>query len=262
MRQIGVIELVIGYKRWRDQKYLLNRIDLPILVRAYLTYPAIQVYFVLFAAGTVGCLYLAQDWATVALAAAAAVLIYPVVWYLLHRFVLHGAWLYKSPWTAALWKRIHFDHHQNPNDLAVLFGGLHTTLPTILVVTYPIGWLIGGIPGGLAAVAAALAATCFYEFMHCIQHLSYKPNSPFARRIKRLHLAHHFHNENGNFGITNFVWDKLLGTYYEKPSDLPLSATVRNLGYTEQVSQRYPWVSRLTETVATEPVPNFKNATS
>ena len=139
--QGGVIELVIGYKRWRRQKYLLNRIDLPVLVRAYLTYPAIQVYFVLFAAGSIGCLYLVENWVPVALAAAAAVLIYPLIWYLLHRYVLHGAWLYKSRWTAALWKRIHFDHHQNPNDLAVLFGGLHTTLPTILVVTFPLGWL-------------------------------------------------------------------------------------------------------------------------
>ncbi len=259
--QGGVIELVIGYKRWRRQKYLLNRIDLPVLVRAYLTYPAIQVYFVLFAVGGLGCLYLVDDWVSVALAAAAAALIYPLVWYLLHRYVLHGAWLYKSPWTAALWKRIHFDHHQNPNDLAVLFGGLHTTLPTILVVTYPIGWLIGGAAGGLAAVAAALATTCFYEFMHCIHHLSYKPKSAFARRIKRLHLAHHFHNETGNFGITNFLWDRLLGTFYAKPTALPLSPTTRNLGYTEQVSERYPWVARLTETKALEPAPRFENAT-
>ena len=42
------------------------------------------------------------------------VVAYPLVWYLLHRFVLHGSFLYRSRWTAALWKRIHFDHHRDP----------------------------------------------------------------------------------------------------------------------------------------------------
>ena len=37
-------------------------------------------------------------------------------------YVLHGRYLYRSSWTAALWKRIHYDHHQDPNDLHVLFG--------------------------------------------------------------------------------------------------------------------------------------------
>ena len=36
------------------------------------------------------------------------------------------------------------------------------------------------------------------------------------QRLKRLHLAHHFHNEQGNFGITNFLWDRLFGTFYGK----------------------------------------------
>ena len=39
---------------------------------------------------------------------------YPLVWYLLHRYVLHGSFLYKMLWSAALWKRIHFDYHRDP----------------------------------------------------------------------------------------------------------------------------------------------------
>ena len=94
-----------------------------------------------------------------AAAAAAAVLGYPLVWYLLHRYVLHGRLLYRFPQTAALWKRIHFDHHQDPNDLGVLFGALYTTLPTIFIVTAPIGWLIGGASAAAAAFSAA-ATNC------------------------------------------------------------------------------------------------------
>jgi len=88
--------------------------------------------------------------------------------------------------------------------------------------------------------------TCFYEFCHCIQHLAYMPKWEFLRRIKRLHLAHHFHNENGNYGITNYLWDRMLSTYYEKPGQVPRSPTVRNLGYEGEAAERYPWVADLT----------------
>jgi sterol desaturase/sphingolipid hydroxylase (fatty acid hydroxylase superfamily) len=127
----------------------------------------------------------------------------------------------------------------------VLFGALHTTLPTIVIATAPIGWLVGGPAGSFAAVATGLFTTCFYEFCHCVQHLNTKPKSAFLQRIKRLHLAHHFHNEQGNYGITNFVWDRLLGTYYDSPRQVSKSATVFNLGYTEAEAARYPWVAAL-----------------
>ncbi len=78
----------------------------------------------------------------------ATVLAYPIAWYLIHRFVLHSRFLYRSPLTAALWKRIHFDHHQDPHRMDVLFGSPLTTLPTILAILLPLGWLIGARRGG------------------------------------------------------------------------------------------------------------------
>lgn len=237
--------MIIGYGAWKRQNYLLDRMSLGDLIRAYLTYPAIQVYVALIPLSAAAALYLMESPLQVAAAMAAAFLIYPLVWYLLHRFVLHGRWLYKSALTASLWKRIHFDHHQDPNDLSVLFGALHTTLPTIVIVTGPLGWIIGGVSGAAAAILGATIATCFYEFCHCIQHLAFKPRSAFLKRLKRLHLAHHFHNEQGNYGITNFLWDKLLSTYYDRPTEVPLSPTARNLGYTESEARRYPWTAAL-----------------
>ena len=65
------------------------------------------------------------------------------------------------------------------------------------------------------------------------------------RRIKRLHLAHHFHNETGNFGITSFFLDRLLGTLQERAKDVPRSPTVHNLGYCGEERERYPWVAEL-----------------
>jgi hypothetical protein len=137
--------------------------------------------------------------------------------------------MYKVRWLSPTWKRIHYDHHQDPNHLEVLFGALHTTLPTIAIATLPIGWLIGGPGGALAALATGILTTCYYEFMHCIQHLSFKPK---------------------NYGITNYAWDRLLGTYYEKKDRPSRSPTVFNLGYTEDIAVNYPWVKQLSGGIA------------
>ncbi len=58
--------------------------------------------------------------------------------------------------------------------------------------------------------------------------------------MKRRHMAHHFHDESGNFGITTFFWDKVFGTYYDRPERPVKSATVFNLGYTEEVAEEFP----------------------
>jgi len=124
---------------------------------------------------------------------------------------------------------------------------LYTTLPTIAGVTLPLGWLIGGLPGAAAAFASGLLTTCFYEYCHCVQHLKYLPKSRFLRRIKQLHMAHHFHNEHGNYGITNFAWDRVFGTLYQGPKDMARSPTVFNLGYDAEQAKRYPWVAQISE---------------
>ena len=172
-------------------------------------------------------------------------MLYPLIWYLLHRFVLHGRFLYKSPRYAKVWKRIHYDHHRDPNDLRVLFGALHTTLPTVALFSVPVGWLIDGMVGAVAGVMAGVLVTMFYEFCHCIQHLHYTPKNKFLRDMKRLHLLHHFRNETGNYGITNFFWDKVFCTYYDKQDNRIKSPTVFNLGYDEQEALTYPWVANL-----------------
>ena len=107
--------------------------------------------------------------------------------------------MYKTPHLAKLWKRVHYDHHRFPNDLSVLFGGLHTTLPTILLVAGPIGWLIHGPAGAAGAIIGTVIMTCITEFLHAGEHLAFEPKSQFWKDIKKRHLAHHFHNEHGKF---------------------------------------------------------------
>ncbi|MGD9850316.1 MAG: sterol desaturase family protein [Nitrospirales bacterium] len=237
--------------RWYQKKYHLDRMTSRELIRAYFTYPGIQVYFLLFFLAVAGGLYLHQQglaaWSSLGWTVLATLLAYPFVEYGVHRFILHGRYLYRSPWTAALWKRIHFDHHQDPNDLGVLFGALNTTLPTIVVATVPIGIIVGGWQEIPMAFATGLGAFMVYELCHCMQHLKVTPQNPFLRKIKRHHLLHHFHNEQGNFGITSIWCDRIFGTYYKSSEDVPLSKTVSNLGYADQECFRYPWVADLSQ---------------
>lgn len=232
---------------WKGQRHHLDKMSLRELILAYLLYPAVRIYLSLLISSAALLAYLRPEAFPVLLSAVSTVLIYPLAWYLIHRFILHGRFLYRSSLTAALWKRIHYDHHRDPNDLRVLFGALYTTLPTIALVALPVGYLLGGAAGAVGAFAAGIASTLFYEFFHCIQHLRYVPRAPGLRRFKRLHMMHHFHNEQGNFGITNFLWDRILGTYYDQASELPSSETVFNLGYDGEEQARYPWVGRISD---------------
>ena len=58
-----------------------------------------------------------------------------------------------------------------------------------------------------------------------------------AGELKARHLAHHFHDESGNFGIVDFNVDRLFGTLYRRPGERPRSPTVFNLGYDETVGR-------------------------
>jgi sterol desaturase/sphingolipid hydroxylase (fatty acid hydroxylase superfamily) len=229
---------------WNRSHYL-NKMSLRDLVVAYFQYYAIQAYLVL--AAVCGWYAVAHPTTTMRGLAAAvfAVAVYPAAWYVLHRWVLHGRWMWRSPLLAPAWKRIHYDHHQDPNHLEVLFGALYTTLPTIVIATLPVGWLIGGPGAAAIALMTGLLVTCFYEFCHCIQHLTYKPRAKWLADMKARHMAHHFHDESGNFGITNFTIDKWLGTFYEREDRKVKSPTVFNLGYTDEVAKTYPWVAQL-----------------
>ena len=245
---------------WRREHHL-DKMTFKELVIAYFQYPAIIAYLMLSAAAIGLFAWRPAPLLPSLAAVAAASLAYPLFWYLIHRYILHSRWMWRHKWMASTWKRIHYDHHQDPNHLEVLFGALHTTLPTIALGVIPIGWGIGAAwdgswtgPSAFGAAAAALATglltTCFYEFVHCIQHLAYKPKSKRIAEMKKRHMAHHFHDEDGNYGITTFFWDKVFKTYYDRPERPNKSPTVFNLGYTEEVAKTYPYVSDLSGGVA------------
>lgn len=238
-------KFLIGYKAWAEQNYLLDTMSLADLFGAYFTYPTIQFNIVF----VVLCLSVAVAFhesttlliSTVVL----AIFIFSLAEYVVHRFVLHSRMLYRFKITAAIWKRSHYDHHQDATNLEILFADLRASLAIILPIAIPIGYLIEGVAGAAMGAFWGVLLMSIYELCHCSQHLSYEPKNRYLRRLKKRHLSHHFHNETGNFGITSHFWDLVFKTNYESNSERPRSSTVRNLGYVGDETKRFPWVREL-----------------
>ena len=125
--------LFVGYRTWRENSRLLDSMTLADLLHAYFSYPTIQLNAVLAAAALAMTAWLFDSALRLMLGAVIAVVVFSIVEYVFHRFVLHGRWLYRHKSTAALWKRVHYDHHQDTSDLSVMFGDPKTTLPPIIV---------------------------------------------------------------------------------------------------------------------------------
>jgi sterol desaturase/sphingolipid hydroxylase (fatty acid hydroxylase superfamily) len=175
------------------------------------------------------------------LALAVTLFVLALLEYLIHRFAFHSQLAYKNPVTARLWRYLHYSHHMHPNDPRQFLGPPLFTIPLVLVVSLPIGWLVAGAPGAGIAVALGVWLLITYEYTHGFVHMVAEPGSSFGRLLRRSHMLHHFHNEKGNFGITSPFFDIVFGTYYRAPADVERCPTVRNLGYTAAQRQRYPW---------------------
>ncbi|QDH14237.1 sterol desaturase family protein [Formicincola oecophyllae] len=230
----------------KGRSHDLGKMNLPQLWKAYLTYPTILLYFSIIIASAAATFWFWTSFWAAFLPMVAVILVFPVVWYVIHRWIMHGRWFYRNPLTAKMWKRIHWDHHQDPHKLEVLFGSPLHTVPTASSIALPLGYLMGGWSGAFSALGTAVSMACIYEFFHCLQHLNYKPKWDWVVYIVQLHILHHFHDEDGNFGITNYLLDRMLGTFYRTAKDRPRSKFVFNLGYNMEEAQRYPWVMRHT----------------
>jgi sterol desaturase/sphingolipid hydroxylase (fatty acid hydroxylase superfamily) len=176
---------------------------------------------------------------------AVAAIAAPVVEYCIHRFISHGSLMYKIKPTAAIWKRIHYDHHQNPANPAVLLAAPQQVIGGSILFAVPIGWIAGGYQGAAAAVAVGLFHAGVVELVHANAHVPVLPDWRYFKYLKSLHLLHHFRNETVNFGVTSPAFDRLFRTYHGTDRPLRRSASVRNLGYGAEEAQHYPWLSEL-----------------
>lgn len=129
-----------------------------------------------------------------------------------HRYVLHARPA-QSPFVLGLQRRLHYDHHKEPNRLDLLFLPWWALVPALCV--FGMAYLVITRSADLAwsLVLGNLLGLSYYEWVHYVAHIPFHPVTPFGRWIKKYHLWHHFKNEHLWYGVTNPAMDVLARTY-------------------------------------------------
>lgn len=52
----------------------------------------------------------------------------------------------------------------------------------------------------------------FYDSLHYYYHFGPELNIPILRTLRKIHLKHHFRDQNRGFGVTSTLWDNVFGT--------------------------------------------------
>src|SRR3954447_11421349 len=141
-----------------------------------------------------------------------AVLAGYVVWtlteYWLHRLVFHfepqdriGARLH---WII---HRVHHDHPHHPLRL-VMPPSVSVPLATLFYLLFV---SLAGADWGMAAFAGFIGGYLFYDMAHYYVH-HHRPRSRVGRKLRELHMRHHFQDDTAGYGVSAPWWDRVFGT--------------------------------------------------
>jgi sterol desaturase/sphingolipid hydroxylase (fatty acid hydroxylase superfamily) len=75
--------------------------------------------------------------------------------------------------------------------------------------------LIIGTPGFLPFGAAFLAGYLAYDMLHYHVH-HHRPKSALGKRLRELHMRHHFQDHERGYGVSAPFWDHVFGTAPKK----------------------------------------------
>lgn len=194
--------------------------------REFFLFPDITILIGLIALSVSFQVWHGLSWAPVA-CLALGLLVFMFSEYMTHRFVFHLK-PPKSPFLLKMLKRLHYDHHTDPNDLHLLFLPLWYSLPNLAVLAV-IFYLIAGDLWLTLAFAAGLKTMLFlYEWKHYVAHRPIKPKSSFGKWVKKMHILHHYKNENFWYGVSTPFVDVLFGTLKDE-KEVETSKTAKDL---------------------------------
>jgi len=158
------------------------------------------------------CVVLAIQRAGVLATVGYAVLGY-VLWtlteYWLHRVVFHFE--PENGIGARLHFLIHGVHHDHPNDAKRLVMPPAASLP-LAAIFVALFMLVFGHDAWPAVTAGFLAGYLVYDEMHYYLHHR-APTTAVGRRLRELHMRHHFQDDTHGFGISAPYWDRVFGTF-------------------------------------------------
>ena len=128
--------------------------------------------------------------------------------YWMHRVVFHfepeegiGA---KLHWI------IHGVHHDHPNDRMRLVMPPSVSVP-LAALFLLLFWVVLGAVWAPAFGAGFLAGYLIYDMTHYHVH-HHTPRTRGGRRLRELHMRHHFQDDTRGFGVSAPWWDIVFGT--------------------------------------------------
>lgn len=136
-------------------------------------------------------------------------LVWTLFEYWLHRLVFHFE--PEQGFGARLHWMIHGVHHDHPNDPMRLVMPPAASVPLAVLVIAAM-WEVAGSVHAPAVASGFLAGYLVYDEMHYALH-HHVPKSRLGKRLRELHMRHHFQDDERGFGISAPYWDRVFGTY-------------------------------------------------
>src|SRR4051794_14052539 len=105
---------------------------------------------------------------------------------------------------------IHGVHHDHPNDPLRLVMPPSVSIP-LASLFCALFVLVLGMPAAWAFGAGFLAGYLAYDMTHYYVH-HHAPRSRLGKRMRELHMRHHFQDHTRGFGVSAPFWDHVFGT--------------------------------------------------
>ena len=147
--------------------------------------------------------------------------------YVTHRFLFHLK-VPKNQLFLKFLKRIHYDHHTYPEDLKLLFLPIWYSIPNLGALCIIFYLITQNLTLTSAFGAGLVLMLLVYEWKHYVAHRPIKPKTKLGRHVKKLHILHHFKNENYWYGVSTPIFDGLFGTLKDE-KEVKTSATAKSL---------------------------------
>jgi dihydroceramide fatty acyl 2-hydroxylase len=132
--------------------------------------------------------------------------------YWIHRVIFHFE--PEEGFGARLHWIIHGVHHDHPNDplRLVMPPSVSVPLSSLFLVAF---WAVLGTPLWYGFGAGFIAGYLIYDMTHYHLH-HHKPKTRMGKRLRELHMRHHFQDDTTGFGISAPYWDTAFGTHSPK----------------------------------------------
>lgn len=133
-----------------------------------------------------------------------------ILWWSFAEYAFHR-WVYHLKALRAIGDPIHLYHHRNVEDPSVWNAGPLLAIPIAVLMAIPVLAVTRDFQTTALVLLGSVLAYLVYECVHHAVHARAFAGGPLAW-LQGFHLHHH-RNPRRCFGVTNPLWDILLGTF-------------------------------------------------